>query len=409
MTPFLTMPGTCLGSEPTPVAWADSWEQPGRYVRAQTTLPALANCDRLPFHPEIAVRPESTSADGALGVGVTVTVPQVESAAAIVATPPLRGATITLPQGVSINPSVGDGLQACAASGPDGIDIPAGSQTQAVSRFNLGKRAKEKKSLPKKSGPEEPILAPGHCPEASTVGTAEAITPLLPSQIEGRVYLAAPGCGGPAQSPCSEQDAVDGNLYRLYVELGGKAGRRAEGVLIKLVGNRPTNPATGQLTVRLTDAPQLPISQLTLRMFGGSRALLANPSKCGAATTTVDLEPWSAPYAPDAAPSSYYEVKGCTGVHAPAPKLIAGSVNALAGAFSPFTFTVTDARERGGTLSLPTATPRARGSLGDALRACRRAKRRLQPWGAAPTARASGAPPWRWVPDPHCGWGVWCT
>ncbi len=240
----------------------------------------MAYCDRLPFHPEIAVRPESSNADGALGVSVNVKVPQIESSAALVATPPLRAATITLPQGLSINPSVGDGLAACAPTGPSGIDLPTGVNASGEALLP-GEVGPGEEVPPEGLGPEEPILAPGHCPEASTVGTAEAITPFLPSPIEGRVYLAEPGCGGPARSPCSERDAADGNLYRLYVELGGRGSERSAGVLIKLSATVQANPATGQLTVRLSDAPQLQIGRLSLRMFGGDRSLLANPPSAG--------------------------------------------------------------------------------------------------------------------------------
>ncbi len=338
--PLLTMPSVCSASGLRTVAWADSWERPGVYRQTESTLPAMAYCDRLQFRPEIAVRPESSNADGALGVSVNVKVPQIENSAALVATPPLRSATITLPQGLSVNPSVGDGLAVCAATGPTGINIPTGL-TASGEALRPGEVGSGEEIPPEGLGPEEPILSQGHCPEASTVGTAEAVTPFLPYPIEGRVYLAAPGCGGPAQRPCSEQDAVDGSLYRLYVELGGRGSQRHDGVLIKLAATVQANPATGQLTVRLSEAPQLPISQLSLRMFGGDRSLLANPSKCGPATTTGDLEPWSAPYAPNAAPSSYYEVTGCTGMRTLSPKLNAGSLNVLAGAFSPFVFAVT--------------------------------------------------------------------
>lgn len=338
--PLLTMPSVCSADGASATVWADSWERPGFYSQAQSTSPPMAYCDRLPFHPEIAVRPESSSPDRAVGLGVSIAVPQMEASTAIVATPPLRAATITLPQGVSINPSVGDGLAACAATGPTGINIPTGLNASGEALLP-GEVGPGEEVPPEGLGPEEPLLAPGHCPEASTVGTAEAITPFLPFPIEGRVYLAAPACGGFARRACSDQDAVDGNLYRLYVELGGRGSQRNVGALIKLSVTVQANPATGQLTVGISDAPQLPISRLSLRMFGGERALLANPPKCGPATTTADLEPWSAPYAPDTAPSSYYEVTGCTGARTLLPKLIAGSLNVLAGAFSPFIFTVT--------------------------------------------------------------------
>jgi hypothetical protein len=338
--PFLTMPSTCPGVGEATTAWADSWQEPTHYVHSQSTLPAMAYCDRLPFHPELSVRPETSGADQAVGVGVTVKVPQIEGASALVATPPLRAATITLPQGLSINPSVGDGQQACEPAGPTGFKLPTGlnaaGEPLEPEEVGIG----EETPLGA-LGPDEPELAPGHCPEASIVGTAEASTPFLSKPIKGRVYIATPGCGGTTTLACTDEDAVDGRLYHLYVELGGKNGERSEGVILKLEATVQANPATGQLTVRLGEAPQLPLDELSLHLFGGPRALLANPAKCGSATTTSDVQPWSSPYTPDASPSDYYAVTGCTGASNLAPGLLAGSVNAIAGGFSPFTFTVT--------------------------------------------------------------------
>ncbi|MGH2911894.1 MAG: hypothetical protein ACRDJ3_05405 [Solirubrobacteraceae bacterium] len=335
-TPFLTMPSTCSGVGEATTVWVDSWQNPTSYVQAQSTLPPMAYCDRLPFHPEISVRPETVGVDRAVGVSVAVKVPQVEGASALVATPPLRAATITLPQGLSINPSVGDGQKACEPTGPTGFNIPTGLNAagEALQPEEVGIG----EEIPPE-GPTEPELAPGHCPEASTVGVAEATTPFLPRPIKGRVYLATPRCGG--ARPCSDANAVDGTLYHLYIELGGKNGERNEGVVIKLEATVQANPATGELTVRLTEAPQLQLDELNLRLSGGSRALLANPPRCGTATTTSDIQPWSTPYTPDASPSDYYVVTGCPSAPVLAPRVVAGSVDATAGAFSPFTFTVT--------------------------------------------------------------------
>ena len=90
----------------------------------------------------------------------------------------------------------------------------------------------------------EARLAAGHCPPASTVGTAEAVTPLLSTPIKGRVYLASPECGGPSQRACSSQDAADGDLYRLYIELGGQESGPS-GINIKLEGRVEARLATG--------------------------------------------------------------------------------------------------------------------------------------------------------------------
>ena len=152
---LLTTPSSCSGV-PTAVAWADSWEEPDHYVQARSTLPAMAYCERLPFTPEITVRPETLAADQPVGINVSIQVPQLENGT-ILTTPPLRNATVTLPPGVTINPAVAGGLQACSATGPTGINIPTG----------LG--ASGEPLAPGETGPGEelgpggePRLAPGH-------------------------------------------------------------------------------------------------------------------------------------------------------------------------------------------------------------------------------------------------------
>jgi hypothetical protein len=344
---FLTMPSDCSAGPQAGIAWADSWEEPGRYVQARSTLPGMTGCNLLPFDPEIEVKPDTLLADEPVGVGVNIGVHQTESTQAV-ATPQLRDATVALPRGVSISPGVADGVQACKQTGPEGIDIPTGlnASGEPLQPGEVGEG--------EEVGPSgEPRLAPGHCPEASTVGAAEALTPLLPSPIKGRVYLAVPGCGGPGQQSCTEQDAVDGNLYRLYVELGGSGEPRDEGVNIKVEGKVEANPATGQLTVKLMENPQLPLSRLNIDLSGGPRALLDNPATCGPARTTSDLQPWSAPGTtpppesllmpgtPDADPSSFYDVTGCASSPTLNPGMLAGTLTSQAGAFSAFTFSVT--------------------------------------------------------------------
>jgi hypothetical protein len=330
---FLTTPSGCSVA-PTAVAWVDSWEEPGHYAQARSTLPTMAYCERLSFTPEITVRPETLSADRPVGIEMSIRSPQLGDEA-IVATPPLRDASVMLPQGVSINPAVAGGLQACDATGPAGINFPTG---MGASGGSLDPSETGPGEEPGPSG--ESQLAPGHCPSESIVGDVEASTPLLAHPIEGRVYMAKPGCGGPGEHVCTDQDATDGTLYHLYIELGSDT-RRDEGALIKLEATVEVNPATGQLNVRLTDMPQLPISELSIRLFGGDRALLANPTTCGTATSTADLQSWGAPLTPGAGPSSYYEVEGCEGPRPFDPGFLAGSVDASAAAFTPFTLSVT--------------------------------------------------------------------
>ena len=56
------------------------------------------------------------------------------------------------------------------------------------------------------------------------------------------MYLARPGCGGAGQAACTTQDALDGNLYQLYLELGGTGALADTGINIKVawLRRRPT-------------------------------------------------------------------------------------------------------------------------------------------------------------------------
>jgi hypothetical protein len=345
--PFLTMPTDCAAGPEIGSVRADSWEEPGRvgvngqyegYVEAHAVFPTVASgpprgvtgCNVLAFGPSIGVEPDVLLADEPVGLGVSLRVPLVEKPEAN-ATPQLRDSVVTLPEGMSVSPGVVDGIQACDAFGPQGINI-TGPESEEVGLNG------------------ELQLASGHCPDASIVGTAEAITPFLGEPVRGHVYLARPGCGGAGQNGCTEQDALDGNLYRLYLELGGTGELAKTGVHFKVALETDANPATGQLTTRALGNPQAPFSELRIHLNGGPRAPLDNPGVCGPAVTTADFTPWSAPGTtpegllvagtPDATPSSFYEVMGCESPPGLNPGFAAGMVRRQAGQFSSFTLSL---------------------------------------------------------------------
>ncbi len=335
--PFLTMPTDCAAGTETVRERADSWEEPGSvgengkysgYLERTTTMPGVTGCNLLTFNPRIEVQPDTLLADEPVGLGVNIQVPQPETPSTN-GTPHLRNAVVTLPEGMSIGPGAVDGIQACNELGPEGINFEGPESEEVGANGELQ-------------------LAPGHCPNASTVGTAEAVTPLLPAPVKGHVYLARPGCGGPGQAACTEKDALDGNLYKLYLELGGTGEFAKAGIQIKVEGKVEANPATGQLTTKFLENPQAPFSELKVDLNGGPRASLDNPAMCGPATTTTDFTPWSAPGntpeglsmpgTPDAMPSSTFGVQGCaSGVPGFNPGFLAGTVTPQAGQFSSFT------------------------------------------------------------------------
>jgi hypothetical protein len=335
--PFLTMPTDCSAGPEAVTLRADSWQEPGSvqegrysgYAEKTQVFPGVTGCNALRFNAGtgIGVEPDSSLADEPVGLGVNLRIPLSEGAE-LNAAPQLRDTVVTLPEGMSVSPGVVDGIKACEAEGPEGINI-AGPESEEVGLNG------------------ELQLASGHCPDASIVGEAEAITPFLPVPVKGHVYLASPGCGGAGQAACTEHDALDGNLYRLYLEIGGKGVLAGEGIVFKVPFEVEANPATGQLTSNVRELVQAPYSEARIRLNGGPRAPLDNPAVCGAATTTADFTPWSAPGVtpeglsmagtPDLLSSSFFNVEGCSDPPPFSPGFVAGTVTPQAGAFSSFT------------------------------------------------------------------------
>ena len=181
--PFVSLPTDCSAGPQSMSLHADSGQEPGVYTEKTAVFPAVTGCNLLSFNAGtgIGVEPDTQTPDEPVGLGVNLKVPLNESPETNT-TPAIRDTTVTLPEGMSVSPGVVDGIQACNATGPEGINI-TGPESEEISKLT-----------------GETVLAPGHCPDASIVGTAEAITPLLPTPVKGHIYLARPGCGGPGQA-----------------------------------------------------------------------------------------------------------------------------------------------------------------------------------------------------------------
>jgi hypothetical protein len=298
---FFTNPADCSGEPLVTSIHIDSWQNRGRYnadgspdfsdpawVGTTAQSPPVTGCDRLHFDPSLSVQPETTVADSPTGLEVELKVPQTEEPGTL-ATPPLRDASVTLPAGLTIDPSAAGGLGAC---------------TEA--QIGLGS------------------ALPPSCPESSRIGTVEVSTPALPGTLVGSIYLAAQN-----ENPFHA-------LLAGYIVIDDPT----TGVVVKVPGNLTPNPSTGQITGVFDNSPQFPFSDLKLHFFGGARGALATPEGCGTYTTTSDLMPWSAPDSgPDATPSSSFPIaSGC--VSGFAPMFTAGTENPQAGRFSPFTLSL---------------------------------------------------------------------
>ncbi len=264
---------------------------------------SMTGCDRLDFEPTITVDPGTSTASSPAGPTVELRVPQNENSNAL-AEADLRTAVVTLPAGLSVNPSSANGLEGC-------------------SEAQIG--------LDNESAPT--------CPDASKIGNVEVNTPLLSTPLKGSVYVAQPNAN------------KFGSLLAIYLTA------EADGVWVKLAGHVEPNLQTGQLTTTFEENPQLPFTDLKLEFFGGQRAALSTPPGCGTYTTTTSLTPWSAPESgPPATPSSSFAItSGCAGGFS--PSFAAGMTgSAQGGGFSPFatSFSRSDQDQALGSVSVHT-------------------------------------------------------
>ncbi len=363
--PFFTNPVDCDAGPLSARAEVDTWQDPASEhgdvypnVAETTVYPGLMGCEALSWTPSLAVTPETTQADEGSGYVFTLDNPQSESEETP-ATPELRDATVTLPGGVSISPSAANGLRACQAYGPEGINIGEGQSTVPGSPGageDIGDPEATELGAGHPGGDGSPYddglyhTAPGHCPAASTIGTVEVLTPLLPSPLQGHVYVAQPGCGGAGQAGCTTEDAQNGTLFGVYLEVAGS------GVIVKLAGQVSVDPLTGQITARFDENPQVPFSSLVLRFDGGPGAPLANPQTCGPAVTRADFSAWSEPFTLDARSQPSFEVSGCASGSF-APSFVAGTADSTARAFSSFSLTISRHDREGDLSGVQVTTP----------------------------------------------------
>ena len=108
--PFLQNPTTC-GVALT--ATVDVLSYDGGITHAEDEWPGTTGCEQLAFNPSLTAQPTTTKADSATGLDVNLRVPQTQSAS-VPSPSELRGTTVTLPAGFSINPNAADGKTTCS-------------------------------------------------------------------------------------------------------------------------------------------------------------------------------------------------------------------------------------------------------------------------------------------------------
>ncbi len=294
--PYFTNPTSC-GGEPLVAEFSvDSWEHPEEFAHVGMPFGPIVGCDRLGMAPAVSAEATTSSASAPTGLVLDTRVPQTYNNAEGLATSTLKREVVTLPEGMTVNPSAGAGLGAC-------------SQAQFE---------------------EEPIQYTPDvgCPNDSKLGTIRIQTPSLKEEVTGSVFLAEP------------YQNEFGSLIALYVV----ARIPDRGLLVKLAGKTEANPETGQLVTTFDDLPPLPFSLAAFSFRQGETSPLVSPPACGDYTVQAALTPWSNPEAPPLMPlvapfpvTSSFDGGPCPagGVPPFAPQLVAGTQNNAAGAYSP--------------------------------------------------------------------------
>lgn len=279
--PFLSNPSAC--EEQSVRFTAVTYAAPDQvFTGPQAALPPTTDCDQVPFDPSLRVEPTTLRAGAPTGLSAVLRIPQ-NDAVTLPATPALRAAKVTLPEGMTINPGVAANLEACS-------DEQAG----------LGREAD--------SG----------CPDGARLGTATFTSPALPGPVKGAIYQRTP---------------TSGDLFRIWLITD------QFGLHLKLPGEIRADKSTGQLTTEFDETPQLPVEEIDLELKGGPRAPLKNPDACGTYSATYELTPWSGT-PPVGGQTQPFKISESCGTPGFSPALEAGVVSPVAGDYSPFVFSL---------------------------------------------------------------------
>jgi hypothetical protein len=247
---FLTNATSCPGHNTTTLKMTDAEGKeavPARY----TTPVGLMGChgetdafgtkfETLPFEPKFTLSSGSTLSDAPNQITTEVAMEHHPKA---IDQSQVNTASITMPEGMTLNPSAAAGLEACSLA-----QARIHSETFGVA-----------------------------CPTGSELGSVSLEVPTLPAgSLTGAVYL-----GGPESGP------IAGPPYIIYVV----ANSERYGVSVRLKGEVVPNEATGQLTTIFQENPEQPFSNLKIHFDRGVLTSIANPLICGNSAASATFTP----------------------------------------------------------------------------------------------------------------------
>jgi hypothetical protein len=293
--PYMLNPARCAVAQGIAIT-AIPYALPSLEAKAFAPLAPNTGCGLLKFKPALALAPTTSQAETGAGLDADLSFPTngLEN-------PNLLGgaiqkrAEVTLPKGVTVNPSQAVGLGVCSE---------ADFERETAS------------SLPNEG-----------CPETSKIGSVSATSPLVDQPAEGGLFIAKPKAN------------PFGTLIALYLVL--KIPDR--GVIVKLAGKVVPDPKTGQLITTFGEAPyeipQLPVSSFHLHFREGARSPLVTPPRCGTYASSATFTSWSGQVVtthPSFKITSGVNGGPCSQGNLPfAPGFMAGTLNNNAASYSP--------------------------------------------------------------------------
>ena len=282
--PLTVNPNECDGAPLTATLHVQTYQDPGTVTQASAEMAPMTECENQTFNPVIDASLTTAEADAPSGLNISLKAPLFLGEA--VSPSELRGAIVRLPGGLTINPDAADGQSSCA---------------DAQANF----------------GNEEPAA----CPDNSKIGTFAIHSPALDGPLNGSLFIGEPKAG---------------DQYRVFMVAEGF------GINAKLVSSFHPDPETGRLTLNVENLPQVPFEEFEMHLFASDRGLMATPTHCTIYPVEGRFFPWNTALSPQNSIQVVSVTSGPNGAPCPGqtrpfkPRLVAGSSNPEAGAYSNF-------------------------------------------------------------------------
>ncbi|HET9152946.1 MAG TPA: hypothetical protein VFN85_02380 [Solirubrobacterales bacterium] len=290
---YLTLPTTPCNTPPIFTATATAWS--GAVEAAEAAISPLSNCKELLTTPKVQLMTEAAAARTGLAFNLEVNDGGGITNPEGIARPAIKTAIVSLPEGLTINPSLGAGLGTCGEA----------------------EWARETATSDPGSG----------CPSTSKIGDVVVDGALaLPEQLKGAIYLARPYAN------------PFGKLIAVYM----LARLPSRGLIVKSQGYLDPDPASGRLVAHFDDLPRLLYTHFGLTLREGQRSALLSPLTCGTYTANLEVASWAEPTVFTHTSSYFLITRGdgdtpCPSGGTPpfAPTLLAGSMSPTPGAYAP--------------------------------------------------------------------------